>query len=199
MRLPKVMILVIFMVSLTSCNVYEDKLESYRVYNTLLDEFDEYFSISFPNSKGFLIERQTSIISLQYRQLDKEGNIKVLKRYINTEKGIKPETFNDYVSKNKRSIYLEEKYLKGKYVLLDREDVNRYLKGEPDIYDKYRDYIKLCTFSIVGFDAKKTQAVLFCEVMDITGFIILNKRNNQWVINNMWDAIFEGPAPNILR
>lgn len=199
MRLYKVIMLVIFMFSLTGCNVYKDKLESYQVYNTVLNQLTFYYIENYPNQKGFLFERQTSIISLHYKQLDREGNIEILKEYVNANNGIKPETYYDYVSKNKRPIYLDEKHLKGKYVLLDREDVNRYLKSEPDIYDKYRGHMGICTFSRVGFDIEKTQAVLFCEVGNLTGFIILNKRNDQWVIDNMWDTAFDGAAPNILR
>lgn len=199
MKLNKVMILLIFMFSLAGCNVYDDKLESYQVYNTVLNELSSYYVANYPYAKGFLFERQTSIISLHFRELDREGNIDILKEKVNTMSGIKPETFYDYVSKNKRPIYLDAKYLKGKYVLLDREDVNRYMKVELSIYDKYRGYMGICTFSRVGFDTNKSQAVLFCEVGNITGFVILNKRNNHWIIDNMWDTAFEGPGVYRLR
>ena len=118
---------------------------------------------------------------------------------------IKKETVNNFIKKNQRYYYLENKFiLPIKYRILNKEEIDKCdAKGQEDFWTNFRKeflgldepksfsdmlgWSGLYSFSRVGFNKEKDQALLYLDNMrwSLSGYgtlVFLVKENDKWIV-----------------
>ena len=165
-----------------------EDLDEYAVYSAVLQA--RYSTSSKKEIKRYVIAVETKNAFIGYRH----GFV----RSGETQPTVESETSQDFDSKNKDSFELTDKFtLPVPYSLVSeltlRKIFDRAKDGKPDeegwhrFYKNYPGAPGIISFTRVGFDAKKTQALLYvAHQSDFLGgsgrFFVLSKQGDTWKI-----------------
>jgi len=161
--------------------------EEYVVYSTLLSGIDE--TKDGKPVKLSVLNDQTEDASLERCPWDS-----VIKSPNGTIPSDVESIIKDYKAKNKEPHKLSRALdLKINYLLVGRREFNSYFEGGrvdegwQAFYGKYSDSSGYITFSRVGFNQSKTQALIYLdlhcgELCGVGGHIFLSKEKGEWKV-----------------
>lgn len=103
------------------------------------------------------------------------------------------EAVEDYRIKNRESRRLTgDLNLQFKHVLVEKDELEHYRKAKrwDEFYEKYPESNGFLSFSRVGFDSKKTQAVVYLEhwcneLCGYSYYLVLGKDKEGWKVNRL--------------
>ena len=174
------------------------------------DEYDLYsFIIESqcvkPSIKGVVIENQTTeglslgklLFNDNFETLLLNHNLETWNtikfEFWNKSLGVEQETLEDFASKAERNDRLSERFkLPVPYSLISQESLQEIFRptayeGWIHFYKKYPDSSGIISFSRVGFNRKKEQALVFVNISrgsrdDEGSYLLFVKLNNKWVL-----------------
>ena len=161
--------------------IYCQSNDEFSIYSDLIKN-----NFSKPN-KIIILQKETS-------SNFKDINYKFLK--VNFKK-LAPETFKDFINKNKKESIIQNLFNKDLRInLIEKIETHELFKkhtGWDDFYKKYKNSDGILEFSRIGFNKNKTQAFFYYSkssgFLNASGiYTFYEKKNGKWIYSSSFMA-----------